>query len=226
MSGSYQAVIVGAGHNGLTWACYLAKAGLKVLVLEEYSAIGGMTISEEIAAPGFLSDVHASGYLVAKLTPAPAELGLAADRLQLITPDPNWAQVYPDGGALIIGRDIETTARSFAEFPPHDAETWRALYRNYLAAKPAVIAGMNAAPPSLAAEFANAGAVQHYRFQFQDVRSWAEETFESPEVRNFFACSALHGLPCPGRCAERRIRLAVRLRHPGCGRQHRQRRHA
>jgi phytoene dehydrogenase-like protein len=67
MASGYQAIIIGAGHNGLTCAAYLAKAGLKVLVLEDYAEIGGMTISEEIAAPGFLSDIHASGYLVAKL---------------------------------------------------------------------------------------------------------------------------------------------------------------
>jgi hypothetical protein len=66
MPGGYQAIVIGAGHNGLTCACYLARAGLKVLVLERYSTYGGMTISEEIASPGFLSDVHASGYLVAK----------------------------------------------------------------------------------------------------------------------------------------------------------------
>jgi phytoene dehydrogenase-like protein len=103
MPGGYDAVVIGAGHNGLTCGCYLAKAGLKVLVLEQYSEIGGMTISEEIAAPGFLSDIHASGYLVAKLTPAPQQLGLAAHGLELITPDPNWAQVFPDGKALAIG---------------------------------------------------------------------------------------------------------------------------
>jgi NAD(P)-binding Rossmann-like domain len=109
-------VVIGAGHNGLTCGCYLAKAGLKVLVLEQYSEIGGMTISEEIAAPGFLSDIHASGYLVAKLTPAPQQLGLAAHGLELITPDPNWAQVFPDGKALAIGRDLEMTVKSFAQF--------------------------------------------------------------------------------------------------------------
>ena len=74
MSGTYDAIIIGAGHNGLTCACYLARAGLKVLVLERYGTYGGMTVSEELTAPGFLSDVHASGYLVAKLTPAPEEL--------------------------------------------------------------------------------------------------------------------------------------------------------
>jgi phytoene dehydrogenase-like protein len=109
-----------------------------------------MTISEEIAAPGFLSDIHASGYLVAKLTPAPDELGLAAHGLELITPDPNWAQVYPDGRALAIGRDLGTTVESFAQFSAKDGETWRSLYRTYLAAKPAITASMNSAPPSLA----------------------------------------------------------------------------
>jgi beta-carotene ketolase (CrtO type) len=74
MPGAYQAIVIGAGHNGLTCACYLARAGLKVLVLERYETYGGMTVSEELAVPGFLSDVHASGYLVAKLTPAPEEL--------------------------------------------------------------------------------------------------------------------------------------------------------
>jgi phytoene dehydrogenase-like protein len=102
MASGYDAIIVGAGHNGLTCACYLAKAGLKVLVLEQYSSPGGMTISEEIAEPGFLSDIHASGYLVAKLTPAPQELGLDEHGLELITPDPNWAQVFPSGRCLTV----------------------------------------------------------------------------------------------------------------------------
>jgi beta-carotene ketolase (CrtO type) len=44
----YDAIIIGAGHNGLTSACYLAKAGLKVLAIEQYRSIGGMTITEEI----------------------------------------------------------------------------------------------------------------------------------------------------------------------------------
>src|SRR6476646_2587257 len=107
MSGAYQVIVVGAGHNGLTCACYLARAGLKVLVLERYETYGGMTISEELTAPGFLSDVHASGYLVAKLTPAPGELGLARHGLELITPDPNWAQVYRERLARIAGAVID-----------------------------------------------------------------------------------------------------------------------
>src|SRR5213079_194228 len=56
------AIVIGAGHNGLTCACYLARAGLKVLVLEQYQTVGGMTVTEEETLPGFWSDIHASGY--------------------------------------------------------------------------------------------------------------------------------------------------------------------
>jgi beta-carotene ketolase (CrtO type) len=197
MPGAYQAIVIGAGHNGLTCACYLARAGLKVLVLERYETYGGMTVSEELAATGFLSDVHASGYLVAKLTPAPEELGLARHGLELITPDPNWAQVFPDGRAFIIGRDAEETARSMAQFSRADAEAWRGLYQRYLAAKPDIVAGMTSTPPPLAEEFASQDAVDQYRFQFQSARSWVDETFQSPEMRYFFASCALHGALAP-----------------------------
>jgi beta-carotene ketolase (CrtO type) len=173
MPGGYDAVVIGAGHNGLTCGCYLAKAGLKVLVLEQSSEVDGMTNSEEIAAPQI---------------EAPQQLGLAAHGLELITPDPNWARVFPDGKSLAIGRDLDTTVKSFAQFSAKDGETWRAHYQSYLVAKPAITAGMTTPPPSLAVEFAGAAEVDHYRFQFQSVRSWEEQTFVSPEVRNFFAC--------------------------------------
>ena len=76
MSHPYDAIVIGAGHNGLTCACYLAAAGLKVLVLEQYQTVGGMTATEEETLPGFWSDIHASGYQLANLSPVPQELGI------------------------------------------------------------------------------------------------------------------------------------------------------
>ena len=189
---SFDALVIGAGHNGLTCACYLAKAGLKVLVLERYETVGGMTISEDLAAPGFLSDVHASGYLVAKLSPAPEELGLAGHGLKLITPDPNWAQIFPDGSFFTIGRDVETTAASMAKFSARDADAWRALYARYVAAKPAIVAAMNSAPATLAADLGAPHGASGYRFLMESGRTWVEQNFESPEMRLFFASAGLH----------------------------------
>jgi beta-carotene ketolase (CrtO type) len=193
----YDAIVIGAGHNGLTCACYLAKAGLKVLVLEQYHTAGGMTISEEITRPGFLSDVHASGYALAKLSPAPQELELAEYGLEPITPDPNWAQVFPYGSSLLVYRDLEDTIRGIARFSERDAETWRRLYGLYQKTKPAVVKGMNAPPPTLAKEFGRPEAVEGYRFEFQSSRSWVNEQFESEKLKVFFASLAMHGIISP-----------------------------
>src|SRR5918996_750775 len=85
----YDTIVIGAGHNGLTCACYLAKAGLKVLVLEQYHSIGGMTITEEVTLPGFKSDIHAYGYQLANFSSAPSELELDKYGFELLYPNPS-----------------------------------------------------------------------------------------------------------------------------------------
>lgn len=66
---THDAIVIGSGHNGLMCVCYLAKAGLKVLVLEQYHSIGGMTNTEELTLPGFKSDTHVIGYQLTNLSP-------------------------------------------------------------------------------------------------------------------------------------------------------------
>jgi phytoene dehydrogenase-like protein len=134
MSELYDAIVIGAGHNGLTCACYLAKAGLKVLVLEQYRTIGGMTITEEETLPGFWSDIHASGYQLANLSPVPHELGLL-DRYELIEPDIPFSHAFPDGNIISVDRDIEETVAAIAGYSRKDAGTWRALMNRFLAEK-------------------------------------------------------------------------------------------
>src|SRR5215208_3292947 len=140
MSMGYDAVVIGAGHNGLTCACYLAKAGLKVLVLERYHDVGGMTLTEELTLPEFRSDVHASGYQLANLSPVPGELELEKHGLELIEPDLVYAHAFPDGRVLAVSRSLEKTVQNIGRYSKKDAETWRVLVERYRAAKDKIVA--------------------------------------------------------------------------------------
>src|SRR5262249_38665510 len=71
-------------------------------------------------------------------------------------------------------------------------DTWRTLYARFAAAKPAVVRAMYSRPESLAEELGVPHGADGYRFVMQTARSWVDETFESPEMRLFFASAALH----------------------------------
>jgi phytoene dehydrogenase-like protein len=189
----YDAVVIGAGHNGLTCACYLAKAGLKVLVLEQYHTVGGMTVTEEETLPGFWSDIHASGYQLANLSPVPHELGLL-DRYELIEPDIPFSHAFPDGNIISVDRDIEKTVAAIASYSQKDAGTWRALMNRFLAEKDAITSAMFSPPPSFpaaAAAFAKSSAsMESYRFSMQSVRSWANQTLEAEATKTLFGSFA------------------------------------
>jgi phytoene dehydrogenase-like protein len=189
----YDAIIIGAGHNGLTCACYLARAGLKVLVIEQYHTVGGMTVTEEETLPGFWSDIHASGYQLANLSPVPNELGLL-DRYDLIEPEIPFSHAFPDGNLISVHRDIRKTVAEIAPYSARDAATWRALMNQFLAQKDAISAAMFSPPPSFpvaAAEFAASPAgMQAYRFSMQSLRSWANQTLESDATRTLFGSFA------------------------------------
>ena len=119
-------------------ACYLARAGRKVLVLEKYDSIGGMSNTEEVTLPGFHSDTHAICIQFANFSPVPDELRLAEYGYELLHPDPCWSHVFPDGRALTVYRDIDRTCESIAQFSERDSQTWRRLYQEFLEQKDAL----------------------------------------------------------------------------------------
>ena len=65
MSKEYDVLVVGAGHNSLSTAAYLAKSGLSVCVFEKNEQVGGGAVSREVTAPGFMHDTHATGIILA-----------------------------------------------------------------------------------------------------------------------------------------------------------------
>ncbi len=125
MPDRYDAIVIGAGHNGLVAAAYLARAGRRVLVLERREVLGGAAATEEVV-PGFRFDVGA--HTVSRLHPAVVrELGLARRGLELLPCEPALTALGSDGRALVIPRDVRGAAESIARISRRDAERWPAF---------------------------------------------------------------------------------------------------
>ncbi len=128
MSNSYDIVVVGSGHNGLTTAAYLAKAGLSVLVLEKNDWLGGGVVTKEILAPGFKFDLHSSLHVNIQANPLIRndELKLQSKYgLKYLYPDAVYSTMFEDGSSLITYKDVERTCESIARISPRDADAYR-----------------------------------------------------------------------------------------------------
>ena len=123
---TYDAVIIGGGHNGLVCACYLAAAGLNVRVLERRGVVGGAAVTEEFY-PGFRNST--ASYTVSLLHPQVIrDLKLREHGLRLIErPIANFLPL-PDGRSLKVGPTLAATQREVAKFSQRDAD---ALPRYY-----------------------------------------------------------------------------------------------
>lgn len=137
-NGAHDIVVAGAGHNSLVAAAYLAKAGLSCLVLEHRDVIGGNTVSEALTLPGFLHDSCATAHNLIQLSPMLRndELGLAAEGLEYILPDPVVFMPFPDGSSITQWRDLDRTCAEIAKFSKRDAEAYRRLLDDYAEVAP------------------------------------------------------------------------------------------
>src|SRR5580693_8714704 len=118
MTDKYDAIIVGGGHNGLTCGGYLARAGLKTLVLERRPVLGGAAVTEEIV-PGFKFSVFS--YLMSLLHPRViADLELAKYGYKVL-PATDMFGVLPGNDYIIFADDIAKTQKSFKRFSAKDA---------------------------------------------------------------------------------------------------------
>jgi phytoene dehydrogenase-like protein len=191
-------VIVGGGHNGLTAACYLAKAGLKVTVLERLSTFGGAAVSEQTFA-GVEAKLSRYSYLVSLLPKKIIEelkldIQLAPRRYSSYTPQPGTNK-----GLLVDNHDKVATASSFESIgTTKDAEAWHEFYRKTtLLAKalfPTVLDPLPTRSEAKAKLRELSGSDQIWEeFIEQPVGKVIEESFESDLVRGVVLTDGMIG---------------------------------
>jgi phytoene dehydrogenase-like protein len=120
MADRYDIIVIGAGHNGLVAAAYLARAGLRVLVLERRELVGGACVTEE-TWPGF--KVSTAAYVCSLFRPEIIrDLELKYHGFELLPRDPASFTPFPDGRYLLMGPDADLTRREVSKFSTRDAD--------------------------------------------------------------------------------------------------------
>jgi phytoene dehydrogenase-like protein len=122
MPSKYDAIIIGAGHNGLVTACYLARAGWKVLVLERRYIVGGACVTEEIFPDFKVSTAAYVNSLFRK--EIIRDLRLSEYGLEILERNPSSFSPFPDRRYLLLGPDRELNHREISKFSARDAEAY------------------------------------------------------------------------------------------------------
>jgi len=145
---TYDAVIIGAGHNGMALGAYLAKSGWKVAVFEKRGEEGGGLCTEELTRPGFLHNVHANYHTLVGICPVYDDLELMTRHgLRYVQPPVQMASVFHDGTALTVHTDLEKTCASMARFSRKDAETFHRLYEETRGYRDLILRTLMYSPP-------------------------------------------------------------------------------
>jgi len=191
MSGAntYDVVAMGAGHNGLVAAAYLAKAGKKVLVLERKPWPGGGVVTREINTPGYWHDEHSSVHIMIQVNPMirQDELGLQSRFGLEYRYGIPYAMVFPDQSSLVAYQDLDKTCEGIARISHKDAETYRRFATRAINMLPMFGAGMYAPPTPMGAFVAMMDGSEQGREILEAMQrsslEIANQSFESEKVK-------------------------------------------
>ena len=206
--GDYDAIVVGGGHNGLTTGAYLARAGLRTLILERRPILGGACVTEEVW-PG--ARVSRASYVVSMLQPKVVEeLQLKRFGYEAYPLDPAYAAMTPDG-PIIFHDDVTKTQESIARFSKSDAEAYGKFEELLFMAADFVRPMMIRQPPALGSKapadiasiLRDAGRVagmpqrdvqQLVRIFTMSVGDWLDSLFENDYLKGSIASTGVVGV--------------------------------
>ena len=194
----YDAIVVGAGHNGLIAACYLARAGKRVVALERRGIVGGACVTEEVF-PGY--HVSVGAYLCSLLMPEIVhDLELEKYGFEVYRRETAGFAPFPDGRSLMLFADAAKTRTSLAEFcrdTPEDVEAFFQFEADVERAAEVLEPFLTAAPPDasdLEQAFADAGIAPLYaQFIVGSVRDLLDARFQNAQLKTVLATDGLIG---------------------------------
>lgn len=199
----YDAVVIGAGHNGLAAAVRLVEKGWKVAVVEANAQAGGAVKTQELTLPGFRHDLRAmnlsmfagSGFFAAH------KGALLAQGLAFAPAEDCFASVFRDGTYLGVNTNLETTAAGIAALSASDAKAWRDLVARFALDAPHIFALLGSPMPSLAAaktvwkawrERGSGWLFETLRLLLATPRDFLDARFSHPKVKAMMAAWGLH----------------------------------
>jgi phytoene dehydrogenase-like protein len=192
------AVVIGAGPNGLVAANLLADAGWSVEVLEEQPEPGGAVRHDRGVDPDFASDLFSSFYPLAAASSVLARLGLDQYGLRWSHAPHVLAHPLVDGRCAVLSRDIDTTAASLDAFHPGDGDAWKRLHGTWEDLGPDIVDALfTPFPPvraaaRLALRLKAAGGLRMARTLIAPVRRMGDEEFRGEGGKLLLSGNALH----------------------------------
>ena len=204
----YDAIVIGAGHNGLVAAAYLGKAGLKTLVLERREIIGGSCVTEEVI-PGHR--VSFTSYFASMLMPTVIrDLDLARHGLRMVASDPLLTVPVGDGRIIRWWADSARTAAEIRPYSAHDADAFLRVDRELKALAAYLQPFFLEPPPNLAARgldrvreaarllkrfrrITGSEVAQLITFLTGSLGEYLDRHFESAEVKRMFLANNVYG---------------------------------
>lgn len=203
MRKEYDAIVIGAGVNGLALALRLQRAGLKTLIVEQSPSVGGMARTEEPLLLGFRHNPHANYLGYGAVSPLEREFDLAGMGLATLTPEAQHGLCFEDGRPpLILYRNDATdrSAQSLRHYSPRDAQTYVALKTAANGLDPLMAAGLYSPPGRRTGERLIEAAEKMFAARggalgSLSAREVIDALFEADEVRVlFYQLSAETGL--------------------------------